>query len=129
MAFYLYQYHSSNQNIMQTSNFAYKLDNSEQFSINTCIKYNYSKQLKCKEHDITIKLEQSSFYCLEIYLSVSMRKHLLVASVSSAETQSHTICHVTQCHLATRTMELISKPCQCVFGQGIASPHSHQNVW
>ena len=54
---------------------------------------------------------------------------LLVSPVPSVKTQSHTICHVTQCHLATRAMELISTPCQCVFGQGIASPQSHQNVW
>ncbi|CAI8035273.1 hypothetical protein GBAR_LOCUS19811 [Geodia barretti] len=58
-----------------------------------------------------------------------MRLQLLVAPVPSGETPSHSICHVTQCHLATRAMELISKPCQCVFSEGIASPQSHQNVW
>ena len=30
---------------------------------------------------------------------------------------------------ATLQPGLISKPCQCVFGQGITSPQSHQNVW
>ena len=81
----------------------------------------------CIIHCLTsVCLGANTMYGWKLLLIALLVLHLLVAPV---ETQSHTICHVTQCHLATtRAMELISTPCQCVFGQGIASPQSHQNL-